>query len=248
MNFGGIPEQPSQGAGVGALRPLDTAARECPAGGTLPTMSNEENKDMSTKVEMQAQIEALEAENADLIADNEQLEDMVRNPGLSHAFDIIAHHFTYEDIVWDRDLQKEAKGNKIAFVQKLMLDALCYGANHKLENFFPNQRAKIVKKIRDLQRTNRHDEITLNAIAQQADYLENAGFQEAFVTDFYREAQSAYTRHTGEVWKPYDPKAQPKGRTSDAAAVQAKLAAMGLDIDLTPSNTNGVETDEADVA
>ena len=98
-------------------------------------------------------------------------------------------------------------------------------------------------------------EIDIEALNRAADWIERLESEVYTLEEMIRTLGAVYEAATGDDFKPYAPwetavqKSKPAS-SSKADAVKSRLASLGINVAMTdgPMQTNGVDTNERDVA
>lgn len=120
------------------------------------------------------------------------------------------------------------------------------GVAHKLDNArrYANQLGKVASD----------QELDIEAMNNAADWIERLEAEYSALEELFHAAAAVYEAAVGEDFKPYEPWTTDKKRTAkvDSGAardVMDRLARLGVTVDVAPElNTNGVDTNEANVA
>tara|TARA_B110000503_G_C7042820_1_gene368934 strand:+ start:411 stop:1028 length:618 start_codon:yes stop_codon:yes gene_type:complete len=202
-----------------------------------------------------------------------QLNDMIQsdltaayngelNITLSQALSVIAAHFYDPSVGLDRE-GNSVERNNLQWDQRLALQSLANFANKQLHDTSVNADGKVkgvVHKLnkamayaKQLGRNMNGSEIDLQAGHRAADWIERLEYNKQVLEEFYYTAAYVYDNAVGETFKPYEnwTTAKPANKVSDIALreMQDRLAALGVETTTDyVANTNGVDTQEVDVA
>lgn len=183
---------------------------------------------------------------------------------LTQALARIAAEFYDPQMVMDRDSGTYSERNSQAWSQKLILQSIGNAAYRQLNDTAVGKdgrprgiahqldRARNYAKALALRVTD--TEIDLEALNRAADWIERLEAEASALEGTFYTCAAVYEAATGEDFKPYAPwenAVQKKTQASSAQAdeVTARLARLGISVKTeTPLQTNGVETNERDVA
>ena len=152
--------------------------------------------------------------------------------------------------------------NNLGWDQRLALQSLANFAWRQLHDTSTDKNGRVRGVAHKLSRAQAHlkqtlataggTEIDLNAIDQAAGWVERFEEQVTNLEDFYHSTAAVYEAATGDAFKPYEGWTTAKAKTTTQVAsteLQARLARLGMALpETTELQTNGVDTQEADVA
>ena len=160
-----------------------------------------------------------------------------------NAITEIAVHFFEPGKVWDADKKEEVDGNVLAYVQRDMLNAICWITFQRLDKSQVNL-DKAREGVKAALRSNDGSEIALNNINRKLGWAEKLNFQHAALADMYEAAKVVHKVITEEEFVEPAKKAAPTATPKEQAETASRLLALGLSPDELASqpNTDGVNT------
>lgn len=185
------------------------------------------------------------------------------NITLTQALARIAAEFYDPQMVLDRDSGTYSERNAQAWSQKLILQSIGNAAYRQLNDTATGKDGRPRGMAHQLDRARNYakalamrvtdTEIDLEALNRAADWIERLEAEVCALQDTFDTTAAIYEAVTGDDFKPYAPweKTVQKAQASSAQAdeVTARLARLGISVKTeTPLQTNGVETNERDVA
>lgn len=185
------------------------------------------------------------------------------NITLTQALARIAAEFYDPQMVMDRDSGTYSERNAQAWSQKLILQSIGNAAYRQLNDTATGKDGRPRGIAHQLDRARNYakalamrvtdTEIDLEALNRAADWIERLEAEAGALSEMFMTTAAVYEAVTGEDFTPYAPweKAVQKAQASSAQAdeVTARLARLGISVKTeTPLQTNGVETNERDVA
>lgn len=152
--------------------------------------------------------------------------------------------------------------NNLGWDQRLALQSLANFAWRQLHDTTTDKNGRVRGVSHKLSRAQAHlkqtlaiagnQELDLIAVDQAADWVERFEVQVANLEDFFHSVAAVYEAATGDSFKPYEGWTTVKPKTATQVAsteLQARLARLGVALpEAIELQTNGVETQEADVA
>ncbi len=185
------------------------------------------------------------------------------NITLTQALARIAAEFYDPQMVLDRDSGTYSERNAQAWSQKLILQSIGNAAYRQLHDTAVGKDGRPRGIAHQLDRARNYakslamrvtdTEIDLEALNRAADWIERLEAEAGALQYTFNMTAAVYEAVTGEDFNPYAPweKAvqKPKASSAQADEVTARLARLGISIKTeAPLQTNGVETNERDVA
>lgn len=186
------------------------------------------------------------------------------NITLTQALARIAAEFYDPQMVMDRDSGTYTERNSQAWSQKLILQSIGNAVYRQLNDTAVGKdgrprgiahqldRARNYAKALALRVTD--TEIDLEALNRAADWIERLEAETCALENTFNTCAAVYEAATGEDFKPYAPwetsvKKGPAASSAQADEVAARLARLGISVKAdVPLQTNGVESNERDVA
>ena len=155
----------------------------------------------------------------------------------------IAGHFFEPGKVWDADKKEEVDGNVLAYVQRDILNAICWITFQRLDKSQANL-DKARESVKGALRSNDGTEIALNNLNRKLGWAEKLNFQHAALADMYEAAKVVHKVITEEEFSEPVKKAAPVATPKEQAETASRLLALGLSPDELASqpNTDGVNT------
>ena len=185
------------------------------------------------------------------------------NITLTQALARIAAEFYDPQMVMDRDSGTYSERNAQAWSQKLILQSIGNAAYRQLNDTAVGKDGRPRGIAHQLDRARNYakalamrvtdTEIDLEALNRAADWIERLEAEAGALQYTFNMTAAVYEAVTGEDFNPYAPweRAVQKAQASSAQAdeVTARLARLGISVKTeTPLQTNGVESNERDVA
>lgn len=185
---------------------------------------------------------------------------------LTQALCRVAAEFYDPSMVMDKDSGKYSERNAMAWSQKLVLQSIGNAAYRQLNDTSTGkdgrprglkyQLDRAASYARSLaMRASDQIELDIEALNGAASWIERLEAEVSALQTMIWTAGAVYEAATGEDFKPYAPwetavqKKAPMQSSANADAVMARLALLGIDVKIDAArNTNGVETNERDVA
>lgn len=184
---------------------------------------------------------------------------------LTQALCRVAAEFYDPSMVMDKDSGKYSERNAMAWSQKLVLQSIGNAAYRQLNDTSTGKDGRPRGLKYQLDRATSYakslalrvsdTEIDLEALNRAADWIERLEAEVSALQAMIWTTGAVYEAATGEDFKPYAPwetavqKKAPMQSSANADAVMARLAMLGIDVKVDAArNTNGVETNERDVA
>jgi len=184
---------------------------------------------------------------------------------LTQALCRIAAEFYDPSMVMDKDSGTYSERNAQSWSQKLVLQSIGNAAYRQLNDTsvgkdgrprgIRHQLDRATSYAKSLAMRVSDTEIDLEALNRAADWIERLEAEVTALDTMVWTTGAVYEAATGEDFKPYAPwetavqKKTPMQSSANADAVMARLALLGIDVKVDgPLNTNGVETNERDVA
>lgn len=181
---------------------------------------------------------------------------------LAQAIARIAAEFYDPQMMMNQHSGAYEERNTMAWSQKIIIQSIANAAKRQLSDTNTNkdgrprglehQLDRARNYTKSLAMTSGGGEIDLEALARAASWIERLEAEVSALTDTFDTAAAVYEAVTGEDFVPYTPweKVAPKQPSSGKAAeIKQRLALLGIDMDgQTVAQTNGVDTNERDVA
>jgi len=172
----------------------------------------------------------------------QSLTDYIDNLNVTHAMGIIADQFNDPRLQFNRELGEQVEVNGMAFVQKNILGSIIYGLEKKHE-WFSDKLREDIGKVEKAHRQVVNDELGMQQLDRVIMFAENRKSETLAIEQLLNAAKSTYADKCGEIWKPYV--AQPTGQqNSKANELERRMAAFGVKASLSPTNTDGIRSEE----
>jgi hypothetical protein len=145
-----------------------------------------------------------------------------KNITIDEAINVLANFF-YEPEMKRIDDGTEIEVNALSYIQRRMLNSLCYGAKQTLVNSKSSYQ-QAVDKVKLAARAHRGDEISDNILNRAVSWAERLELQIAMLEEFADAANTAHLEHTGEAFTApvKQPTTQGKRLVTEALANAAK--------------------------
>lgn len=186
------------------------------------------------------------------------------NITLTQALARIAAEFYDPRMVMDRDRGTYVDVNAQAWSQKLILQSIANAAYRQLHDTAIGKDGRPRGLEHQLDRARNYakalalrvsdTELDIEALNRAADWIERLEAEVMALQETFHTSAAVYEAATGEDFKPFAPwetstKKSPAASSAQSDEVAARLARLGINIKPSaPLQTNGVESNERDVA